>query len=90
VTDTVLNGQVRTELPVRLAHRIRDLQNLPYIVGTHPSLAKVYGLYVDAFERSDPCADGILQGSEHDVVTLGYANILLLRRSKITTAFVNS
>ncbi|KAG0047843.1 hypothetical protein BGZ83_007200 [Gryganskiella cystojenkinii] len=42
---------VRTELPVRLAHRIRDFQNLPFIVGTNPHIELVYDLYWQAFER---------------------------------------
>ncbi|KAG0047564.1 hypothetical protein BGZ83_007396 [Gryganskiella cystojenkinii] len=42
---------VRTELPVRLAHRIRDFQNLPFIVGTNPHIEKVYELYWHAFDR---------------------------------------
>ncbi|KAJ3815498.1 branched-chain alpha-ketoacid dehydrogenase kinase [Lentinula aff. lateritia] len=33
---------VRTELPVRIAHRLRDLQKLPYIVVTQEGIAKVY------------------------------------------------
>ena len=33
---------VRTELPVRIAHRLRDLQALPYIVVTQEGVAKVY------------------------------------------------
>lgn len=33
---------VRTELPVRIAHRLRDLQALPYIVVTREGVAKVY------------------------------------------------
>lgn len=33
---------VRTELPVRIAHRLRDLQTLPYVVMTQEGLAKVY------------------------------------------------
>ncbi|KAF9949762.1 hypothetical protein BGZ72_008500 [Mortierella alpina] len=42
---------VRTELPVRLAHRIRDFQNLPFIVGTNPHIELVYDLYWQAFEK---------------------------------------
>ncbi|KAF9932144.1 hypothetical protein FBU30_008831 [Linnemannia zychae] len=42
---------VRTELPIRLAHRIRDFQNLPFIVGTNPHIELVYDLYWQAFER---------------------------------------
>lgn len=41
---------VRTELPVRLAHRIRDFQALPFIVGTNPHVQKVYDLYWSAFD----------------------------------------
>lgn len=33
---------VRTELPVRIAHRIRDLQALPYVVVKQEWVAKVY------------------------------------------------
>ncbi|EKM80070.1 hypothetical protein AGABI1DRAFT_72910 [Agaricus bisporus var. burnettii JB137-S8] len=42
---------VRTELPVRIAHRLRDLQNLPYIVVTQEGVSKVYELYWSAFEK---------------------------------------
>ncbi|KAG0199361.1 hypothetical protein BGX33_011709 [Mortierella sp. NVP41] len=42
---------VRTELPIRLAHRIRDFQNLPFIVGTNPHIERVYDLYWQAFEQ---------------------------------------
>lgn len=41
---------VRTELPIRIAHRIRDFQNLPFVVGTNPHIARVYNLYWTAFE----------------------------------------
>ena len=42
---------VRTELPTRIAHRLRDMQTLPYVVVTNPHLAHVYELYYRAFER---------------------------------------
>ncbi|GAB5592352.1 [Pyruvate dehydrogenase (acetyl-transferring)] kinase 2 [Umbelopsis nana] len=42
---------VRKELPVRLAHRIRDFQQLPFIVGTNPHIQLVYDLYWIAFEK---------------------------------------
>ncbi|KAL0949535.1 hypothetical protein HGRIS_009585 [Hohenbuehelia grisea] len=42
---------VRTELPVRIAHRIRDMQALPYVVVTQEHVAKVYELYWFAFEK---------------------------------------
>ncbi|KEI39360.1 uncharacterized protein L969DRAFT_49217 [Mixia osmundae IAM 14324] len=42
---------IRTELPVRLAHRIKDLEVLPYVVGSNPVIKPVFERYVDAFER---------------------------------------
>lgn len=33
---------VRTELPVRIAHRLMDLQALPYVVVTQEGVARVY------------------------------------------------
>ncbi|KAJ5906656.1 uncharacterized protein N7473_003572 [Penicillium subrubescens] len=42
---------VRTELPTRLAHRLRDIQQLPYVVVANPHLSLVYELYYKAFER---------------------------------------
>ncbi|KAG0155676.1 hypothetical protein PDIDSM_2849 [Penicillium digitatum] len=43
---------VRTELPTRLAHRLRDIQQLPYVVVANPHLSLVYELYYKAFERA--------------------------------------
>ncbi len=34
----------------RLAHRIRDMQTLPYVVVTNPHISQVYELYYKAFE----------------------------------------
>ncbi|KAG8908154.1 hypothetical protein FRB99_008697 [Tulasnella sp. 403] len=42
---------VRTELPIRISHRIRDMQALPYVVVTQDRVAKVYELYWEAFEK---------------------------------------
>ncbi|KAI8339243.1 branched-chain alpha-ketoacid dehydrogenase [Chlamydoabsidia padenii] len=42
---------VRQELPIRLAHRLREFQNLPFIVGVNPHLQQVYNLYWEAFDR---------------------------------------
>ncbi|KAI0638198.1 alpha-ketoacid dehydrogenase kinase N-terminal domain-containing protein [Trametes polyzona] len=42
---------VRTELPVRIAHRLRDMQALPYVVVTQEGVAKVYELYWNAFDK---------------------------------------
>jgi len=41
---------VRTELPTRLAHRLRDMQTLPFVVVTNPHMSHVYDLYYKAFE----------------------------------------
>jgi len=37
--------------PCRLAHRLRDIQTLPYVVVANPHLAHVYESYLRAFER---------------------------------------
>jgi pyruvate dehydrogenase kinase 2/3/4 len=42
---------VRTELPTRLAHRLRDMQTLPYAAVTNQHLSHVYELYYRAFEK---------------------------------------
>ena len=41
---------VRTELPTRIAHRLRDMQRLPYVVVSNPHIRDVYELYYDAFD----------------------------------------
>ncbi|KXX73449.1 [Pyruvate dehydrogenase (acetyl-transferring)] kinase 2, mitochondrial [Madurella mycetomatis] len=41
---------VRTELPTRIAHRIRDMQILPYKVVTNQHMNEVYDLYYTAFD----------------------------------------
>ncbi|EGX88005.1 pyruvate dehydrogenase kinase [Cordyceps militaris CM01] len=41
---------VRTELPSRIAHRLRDMQQLPYVVVTNPHINDVYNLYYNAFD----------------------------------------
>lgn len=38
------------ELPVRLAHRVRELENLPEGLGESPSIQRVLGWYVKSFE----------------------------------------
>ena len=42
---------VRRELPIRISHRIREFQKLPFIVGTNPHIQSVYDIYWQAFER---------------------------------------
>ncbi|CCM01573.1 uncharacterized protein FIBRA_03633 [Fibroporia radiculosa] len=42
---------VRTELPVRIAHRLRDMQALPYVVVNQEGVAAVYEAYWAAFDK---------------------------------------
>ncbi|XP_078600109.1 branched-chain alpha-ketoacid dehydrogenase kinase-like isoform X1 [Branchiostoma floridae x Branchiostoma japonicum] len=37
------------ELPVRVAHRIRDFRHLPFIVGCNPTILHVHELYIRSF-----------------------------------------
>jgi hypothetical protein len=57
-TSTLLESAkyTRSELPVRLARRVKALQNLPFIVGTNPYIKSIYKLYYNSFEliRSFP------------------------------------
>ena len=41
---------LRTELPTRIAHRLRDMQTLPFVVVSNPHIAHVYELYLRAFD----------------------------------------
>lgn len=53
LTESRLIGSanyVRKELPIRIAHRIRDMQTLPYVVVTNSHISHVYELYYKAFE----------------------------------------
>jgi pyruvate dehydrogenase kinase 2/3/4 len=42
---------VRLELPTRLAHRLRNMQTLPYSALTNSHISHVYEIYYTAFER---------------------------------------
>ncbi|KAF2212125.1 hypothetical protein CERZMDRAFT_90842 [Cercospora zeae-maydis SCOH1-5] len=42
---------VRLELPTRIAHRLRNMQTLPYSAVTNQHISHVYELYDAAFER---------------------------------------
>lgn len=45
-----LSHQLGRSFVVRLAHRLRDMQTLPYVVVTNPHMSHVYELYYKAFE----------------------------------------
>ncbi|KAG9302905.1 hypothetical protein G9A89_022321 [Geosiphon pyriformis] len=51
-TETLLKSAryTRSELPVRLARRVKRLQKLPFIVGTNPHIKSIYQLYLNSFE----------------------------------------
>ncbi|EXV00794.1 mitochondrial branched-chain alpha-ketoacid dehydrogenase kinase [Metarhizium robertsii] len=38
-------------LACRIAHRLRDMQQLPYVVVTNPHISEVYDLYYNAFDQ---------------------------------------
>lgn len=42
---------VRLELPTRIAHRLRNMQTLPYTALTNHHISQVHELYYSAFER---------------------------------------
>ncbi|KAL1917066.1 uncharacterized protein VTP21DRAFT_5264 [Calcarisporiella thermophila] len=75
----------RSELPVRLARRVRALQNLPFIVGTNPYIRNVYKLYYDSLvsigafpevttpeedERFVEMLEGLVEGHANIIPTL--------------------
>ncbi|XP_078391614.1 histone-lysine N-methyltransferase SETD1A-like [Cetorhinus maximus] len=39
------------ELPVRIAHRIKSIRNLPFILGCNPTILQVHELYIRAFQK---------------------------------------
>lgn len=58
----VLSAQfLHKELPVRLAHRVAELENLPYGLSTKPQVLKVRDWYVDSFKelRTFPSISGV-------------------------------
>ena len=40
---------VHREIPIRLARRVRAIEQLPFIVGTNPHIASIYTMYKDSF-----------------------------------------
>jgi pyruvate dehydrogenase kinase 2/3/4 len=45
-----LNTKVSEELPVRLAHRVKELDELPHNLSDMPSIKKVKNWYAQSFE----------------------------------------
>lgn len=46
----MVSASLSADLKHRLAHRLRDMQKLPYVVVTNPHLSLVYELYYKSFE----------------------------------------
>uniref|UniRef100_A0A8D0S8D6 Protein-serine/threonine kinase n=1 Tax=Sus scrofa TaxID=9823 RepID=A0A8D0S8D6_PIG len=42
---------LQQELPVRIAHRIKDFRSLPFIIGCNPTILHVHELYIRAFQK---------------------------------------
>ncbi|XP_015988349.2 3-methyl-2-oxobutanoate dehydrogenase [lipoamide] kinase, mitochondrial isoform X3 [Rousettus aegyptiacus] len=42
---------LQQELPVRIAHRIKDFRSLPFIIGCNPTILHVHELYICAFQK---------------------------------------
>jgi len=47
---SIATVSVEANVSYRLAHRLRDMQTLPYVVVTNPHMSHVYELYYKAFE----------------------------------------
>jgi signal transduction histidine kinase len=54
-------------LPARLAHRIRSLRNLPFIVVSNPNISKIHGNYVHSLSTLLPWAEKDINTLEDEV-----------------------
>ncbi|RUP47886.1 putative mitochondrial pyruvate dehydrogenase kinase [Jimgerdemannia flammicorona] len=88
-TESLLNSAryARSELPLRLARRVRAFQKLPFIVVTNPYIKNVYKLYYDSFdiiasspEVTDEISDGKFAEMLKDLVDRHADNIPTLAR----------
>lgn len=50
ISATLVDSASNSDILSRLAHRLRDMQTLPYVVVTNPHMSHVYELYYKAFE----------------------------------------
>lgn len=50
ISATLVDSTSNSDILSRLAHRLRDMQTLPYVVVTNPHMSHVYELYYKAFE----------------------------------------
>ncbi|KAI9865845.1 MAG: hypothetical protein M1824_000105 [Vezdaea acicularis] len=54
-------------LPIRLAHRILALRNLPYIVVSNPHIARIYSNYLHSFSTLLPYANRSISSLEDEI-----------------------
>uniref|UniRef100_A0A8C6S9R3 Protein-serine/threonine kinase n=1 Tax=Neogobius melanostomus TaxID=47308 RepID=A0A8C6S9R3_9GOBI len=65
-----------SELPVRIAHRIKGIRSLPFIIGCNPTILQVHELYIRAyhmvseFPQVSAHTAGQLLDDHKDVVTM--------------------
>jgi signal transduction histidine kinase len=55
-------------LPIRIAHRIQALRNLPFIVVSNPHISKIYNNYLHSFSRLLPYTDKGVSTPEEEIV----------------------
>ena len=53
------------ELPVRLAHRVKELDELPHNISKMPSIIKVKNWYAQSFEVRSPSHEETLSHTRH-------------------------
>lgn len=63
---------LQTELPVRVAHRIKAFQNLPFIIVTNPKILGVMELYIRSFTIIQKFNNGQLVKTAEDVKSFEY------------------
>jgi len=73
---------LRDELPVRLAHRLQDFLQLPYVAVTNSNIHEVFGLFMSSFEALTNCrpiqdVDNVQEFAEalHEMVE-GYSEVI--------------
>ncbi|KAK6094762.1 Plakophilin-2 [Batrachochytrium dendrobatidis] len=83
---------IRTELSVRLAHRISRFQQLPFVVGTNPHIEFIYNLYWEAFEtfRSMAPITTIEQNRELCVIVQSLLNAHLVAIPELALGIAQS
>ncbi|KAL9126697.1 MAG: hypothetical protein Q9217_004294 [Psora testacea] len=68
-TDSLLSSANFTLslLPIRLAHRIQALRNLPFIVVSNPHISRIYNNYVHSFSTLLPYHNRSIQSLQEEI-----------------------